>query len=65
VDRVVARWEFQQIVPAHFEAPIAASRVEFQKAFRFLQDDSLDSFPANDLARGLKPIADIALKRLK
>jgi hypothetical protein len=64
VDRVVTRWEFQQIVPAHFEAPISASRVEFQKAFRFLQDDTIDPFPANDLARGLKPIADIALKRL-
>jgi hypothetical protein len=65
VDRVVARWEFQQIVPAHFEAPISASRVEFQKAFGFLQDDTIDPFPANDLARGLKPIADIAFKRLK
>jgi hypothetical protein len=65
VDRVVARWDFHQIVPAHFEAPISASRVEFQKAFMFLQDDTIDPFPANDLARGLKPIADIALKRLE
>jgi hypothetical protein len=64
VDRVVARWEFQQIVPAHFEAPISASRVEFRKAFLFLQEITIDPFPANDLARGLKPIADIALKRL-
>jgi hypothetical protein len=57
-------WDFDQIIPAHFEAPIAATPLEFAAAFRFLQDDTIDAFPTNDLARGLKPIADIALKRL-
>jgi len=64
VDQIVERWEFDQIVPAHFEAPIAATPKDFANAFRFLQDDSIDAFPKNDLARGLKPIADVALKRL-
>ena len=57
-------WDFDQIIPAHFEAPIPATPQEFAAAFRFLQDDTIDAFPKNDLARGLKPIADIALKRL-
>ena len=60
----VERWDFEQIVPAHFEAPVAATPKEFSRAFSFLQDDSIDAFPKNDLARGLQPIADIALKRL-
>ncbi len=59
VDRV-AQWDFEQIVPAHFEAPIQATPKDFAAAFRFLQDDSIDAFPKNDLARGLQPIADIA-----
>ncbi len=60
----VSQWEFDQIVPAHFEAPIAAKPDDFRLAFRFLQDSSIDAFPKNDLARGLQPIADIALKKL-
>ena len=56
-----AHWEFEQIVPAHFDAPIRASRDEFVGAFAFLEDGSVDAFPVNDLARGLTPIADIAL----
>ena len=64
MDRVVERWEFEQIVPAHFEAPARATRGDFQRAFRFLEDDAVDGFPVNDLARGLRPIADIALKKL-
>ena len=63
VNRVAERWEFDQIVPAHWEAPIKASRHDFEGAFAFLEDDSIDAFPANDLARGLRPIANIALKR--
>jgi len=64
VDRVSSRWEFERIAPAHWEALIAAGPEDFLKAFRFLEDDTVDAFPANDLKRGLKPIADIALKSL-
>jgi len=56
----VAQWDFEQIIPAHFEAPIQATPKDFVAAFRFLQDDSIGAFPKNDLARGLQPIADIA-----
>jgi len=64
VDEVVERWDFDQIVPAHFDAPITATPRDFSNAFMFLKDDTLDAFPENDLARGLKTIADVALKVL-
>jgi len=65
VDKVSSRWQFEQIIPAHFEAPIKASPDEFKRTFRFLEDDSIDAYPEKDLARGLKPIADIALGTVK
>lgn len=62
VNKVVRRWDnIEQIVPSHFDAPIAASRKEFLDAFAFLTDDSIDPFPDNDL-RALKPIANIVLR---
>ena len=61
--RVAERWEFEQIVPAHWEAPIRASPKEFERAFAFLEDETLDAFPAEDLRRGLKPIADVFVRR--
>jgi hypothetical protein len=64
VDEVVERWDFDQIIPAHFEAPITATPRDFANAFLFLKDDTVDAFPENDLARGLRPIADVALKVL-
>jgi len=64
VDRVVRRWEFEMIIPAHWEAPIQASAREFENAFAFLEDNTIDAFPVKDTERGLKPIADIALGRL-
>jgi Domain of unknown function (DUF4336) len=35
VDRV-AQWDFQQIIPCHFQAPITATPTEFRAAFDFL-----------------------------
>ena len=61
--RVAARWEFDQIVPAHWEAPIRASPKDFEAAFAFLEDQTIDAFPAEDLRRGLKPIADVFVGR--
>jgi hypothetical protein len=56
----MARWDFQQIVPAHFQTPISASdgfkRPLFLKMI-------LSTFSNNDLAE-LKPIADIALRTI-
>jgi Domain of unknown function (DUF4336) len=36
VDRV-AQWDFGQIIPCHFDAPIAATPQEFRTAFNFLE----------------------------
>ena len=65
VDRVVGRWNFEQIVPAHWDAPIRASPRDLARAFAFLRDESVDAFPQNDLARGLQPIADIFVRNQK
>jgi hypothetical protein len=32
----VAAWDFQRVIPAHFDAPIAMGRKEFEQAFDFL-----------------------------
>ncbi|KAH9315332.1 hypothetical protein KI387_023959 [Taxus chinensis] len=38
VDRIVADWPFKKIIPAHFAAPVSASRSDFKTAFAFLDD---------------------------
>uniref|UniRef100_A0ACD5U1U3 Uncharacterized protein n=1 Tax=Avena sativa TaxID=4498 RepID=A0ACD5U1U3_AVESA len=45
VDRIAADWPFRRIIPAHFQAPINASRSDFLAAFAFL-DDFLPERPA-------------------
>ncbi|UBF30359.1 DUF4336 domain-containing protein (plasmid) [Kovacikia minuta CCNUW1] len=49
----VANWDFQRIVSAHFDSPIAATPTEFRTAFNFLQtfptqtdSDGVHSSPA-------------------
>ncbi len=54
VDRV-AQWDFQQIIPCHFDAPITATPQQFRAAFTFLE---LHSLPDTDL-----PAADFHLLR--
>ena len=58
VDRVCASWEFDKVVPAHWAGPVHAGPTEFARAFRFLEDPTVDAFPEGDMKRGLKPIAD-------
>ncbi len=43
----VARWNFTQIIPAHFDAPVATTPQAFRQAFEFLEQRS--SFPPQDL----------------
>uniref|UniRef100_A0ACD5T8L9 Uncharacterized protein n=1 Tax=Avena sativa TaxID=4498 RepID=A0ACD5T8L9_AVESA len=45
VDRIAADWPFRRIIPAHFQAPINASRSDFLAAFAFL-DEFLPERPA-------------------
>jgi hypothetical protein len=33
----VSAWDFQQIIPAHFQAPIPAGPEDFRRAFAFLE----------------------------
>jgi hypothetical protein len=39
VDRL-ARWDFQQVIPCHFAAPVSATPEDLRHAFRFLQPSS-------------------------
>ncbi|XP_062009828.1 uncharacterized protein LOC133726317 [Rosa rugosa] len=41
IDRISRDWRFRRIIPAHFAAPVNASRSDFLAAFAFL-DDLLD-----------------------
>ncbi|NER03200.1 MAG: DUF4336 domain-containing protein [Okeania sp. SIO3C4] len=45
----VASWNFRQIIPCHFDAPIQASGYEFREAFSFLEKDSGGYLPETDL----------------
>lgn len=45
----VASWNFRQIIPCHFDAPIQASGYEFRQAFSFLEKDSGEYLPERDL----------------
>jgi hypothetical protein len=36
----ISNWQFQQIIPAHFAAPIKATPQQFREAFSFLDEDS-------------------------
>ncbi|NJN30736.1 MAG: DUF4336 domain-containing protein [Synechococcales cyanobacterium RM1_1_8] len=47
VDRV-ARWDFTQVIPAHFDAPVNATPAAFRQAFDFLEQRS--QLPEQDLA---------------
>ncbi|KAL7538647.1 hypothetical protein ACHAWF_006158 [Thalassiosira exigua] len=64
VERATERWDFETIVPAHWEAPIAAGPGELRNAFRFLEDETVGAFPEEDLRRGLRPLAELASNAL-
>ncbi len=36
----ISNWDFRQIIPAHFAAPISANGYQFRKAFSFLETSS-------------------------
>ncbi|CAL1392223.1 unnamed protein product [Linum trigynum] len=38
IDRIGKDWRFKRIIPAHFAAPVNASRSDFMAAFAFLDD---------------------------
>ncbi|MEL6815962.1 MAG: DUF4336 domain-containing protein [Cyanobacteria bacterium J06598_3] len=53
----IAQWDFEQIIPCHFSAPVAATPTEFRRAFDFLERPNPKSwtgfdhdFPTGDLA---------------
>jgi hypothetical protein len=51
----VASWEFQRIIPCHFDAPIAAGPAQFRQAFRFLEQSVVG---ANGLTGDRQPLPE-------
>lgn len=49
----VARWNFTQVIPAHFDAPVMATPESFRQAFRFLERPSPTSL--HETAQLLNP----------
>jgi Domain of unknown function (DUF4336) len=49
IDRV-CEWDFERIIPCHFDAPIAATPIDFRTAFDFLEDPAKlrSGLPATD-----------------
>jgi Domain of unknown function (DUF4336) len=56
----VASWNFQRIIPCHFDAPIAAEPQQFISAFTFLKQQHLDQDCASS---STLPEADFELLR--
>merc|ERR1712207_70225 len=62
VTRVTTRWDFDRVVPAHWDAPIRLTPTEFASAFQFLENPLADPLPRKDL-RALQPIADFVRRQ--
>ncbi|MGL5877946.1 MAG: DUF4336 domain-containing protein, partial [Xenococcaceae cyanobacterium] len=58
----VASWDFERIIPCHFDAPIAAGADRFRPAFSFLEQNSRvdDSWLGNPSTSSL-PAEDFQL----
>ncbi|MEO1378184.1 MAG: DUF4336 domain-containing protein [Cyanobacteria bacterium J06635_10] len=44
----IANWDFNQIIPCHFQAPIEAKPYQFRQAFSFLEKHSNSVLPQQD-----------------
>jgi hypothetical protein len=59
----VAHWEFQQMIPCHFDAPILAHSRQFRQAFTFLE--AQPSVSAGLGENGTPPLPDADLELLR
>ncbi len=44
----IAQWEFEQVIPCHFTAPIRTGPTEFRRAFEFLERPNPESWSGFD-----------------
>lgn len=44
----IAQWEFEQVIPCHFSAPVKAGSSEFRRAFEFLEHPNQESWSGFD-----------------
>jgi Domain of unknown function (DUF4336) len=62
VDRV-AQWDFERIIPCHFDAPISTTPAEFRAAFHFLDREAKLDAESVDVNAGLLRAIDRQLVR--
>jgi hypothetical protein len=48
IDKII-RWDFEQIIPCHFDAPIQAGREAIHKAFVFLENERTEDYSEQDM----------------
>jgi hypothetical protein len=63
VDTISAKWDFERVIPAHWDGPIDTNVEQFRAAFTFLENPEVDPFPEPDMRRGLQPIADLVITK--
>jgi hypothetical protein len=56
----VSAWDFCQIIPCHFDAPIAATPLQFRQAFTFLEQHSTGGESYSRSSNLALPAADVA-----
>ncbi|MEO1623165.1 MAG: DUF4336 domain-containing protein, partial [Cyanobacteria bacterium J06632_3] len=57
-----AQWNFEQVIPCHFSAPVSATPAEFREAFRFLErpnSESWSGFEHDEPMAGLETLGQI------
>lgn len=59
----VAKWDFQRIVPCHFDSPIEAGPRQFRQAFAFLEKQPLTGLSSFGRENQLLPQEDFAFLR--
>lgn len=59
----IAKWDFQQIIPCHFDAPIPATPQQFRQAFAFLEGRSPENVHLTPQNSALLPDEDFQLLR--
>jgi hypothetical protein len=59
----ITQWDFRQIIPCHFDAPIPATPQQFRQAFSFLDARSPEEFSTASYEQVLLPNEDFQLLR--
>ena len=60
---IVASWNFERIIPCHFDSPIAAQPQQFRQAFAFLEPGATSSYPLPQADFKFLKTLDVSLQK--